>query len=208
MNSATHFHRFKGLYCSLKEIIQASEKRVLSEEPDELFLENINFFVKSYLICICTYLEAYLQDIAFMHANELDSRIKNADIPHNFVHWRIAKEIKDKDLIFKNIDLSVDKKEISDNLSGNPYKTIKLFKYLGIDLQSEIDFESNKALVNTVVTKRNNIIHHNDKAMDVSFSDLLSYVDVFLVYIKAIDDSIIQNSTNRTSQKNAVAVQQ
>jgi hypothetical protein len=194
MSSETYFHRYESLYCSLKAIIRASEERVLRDEPDELFMENVNFFVKSYLINICTYLEAYLQDIALMYADELDSRVKGADIPHNFVHWRIAKEIKDKDLMFKNVDLSVDKKEISDNLSGNPYKTIKLFKYLGIDLQSRNDFEENKSLVNTVVTKRNNIIHHNDKAMDVSFSDLLTYVDVFLIYIKAIDDAIIQSS--------------
>ena len=190
MSSETYFHRYASLYGSLKVIIRASEERVLRDEPDDLFMENVNFFVKSYLISICTYLEAYLQDIALMYANELDSRVKSADIPHNFVHWRIAKEIKEKDLVFKNIDLSVNKKEISDNLSGNPYKTIKLFKYLGVDLQSKIGFEENKSFVETVVTKRNNIIHHNDKAMDVSFSDLLSYVDVFLVYIKSIDDAI------------------
>lgn len=199
MSSEKFFHRYESLYCSLKVIIKASEERVLRNEPDELFLENINFFVKSYLISICTYLEAYLQDMAMMYANELDSRIKNADIPHNFIHWRIAKEIRDKDLEFKNVDLSVDKKEISDSLSGNPYKTIKLFRYLGIDLQSRDEFEENKSLVNTVVTKRNNIIHHNDKAMDVSFSDLLSYVDVFLIYIKAIDDAIQQHCRPSTT---------
>lgn len=199
MNSETFYQRYESLYCSLKEIIKTSEDRVRKEEPDELFITNVNFFVKSYLISICTYLEAYLQDVAFMYANELHSRVSNAEIPHNFVHWRIAKEIKDKDLDFKNIDLSVDKKEISDNLSANPFKTIKLFRYLGIDLPSKNGFENNKGLVNSVVTKRNNIVHHNDKAMDISFSDLLLYVEVFLIYMKSIDDSIVQ-SRKTTSQ--------
>lgn len=193
MTNETFYHRYERLYCSLKEIIKASENRVLSEEPDELFLVNVNFFVKSYLINICTYLESYLQDIAFMYASEIGARLKKAEIPNNFVRWQIVKEIKDKDLNFKNVDLSVDKKDITDNLSANPHKTIKMFQYLGIDLRSKEGFKNNKALVNSVVTKRNNIVHHNDKAMDVSFSDLLAYVEVFLIYMKSIDDSIVQS---------------
>lgn len=193
MSSETFYQRYEGLYFSLKEIIKSSEERVLREDSDELFIENVNFFVKSYLISICTYLEAYLQDVAFMYASDLDNRVKCAEIPHNFVHWRIVKEIKDKELDFKNVDLSVNKKEISDNLSANPYRTIKLFRYLGIDLTSKDGFEDNKALVNSVVNKRNNIVHHNDKARDISFSDLVSYIKVFLSYMKSIDDSIVQS---------------
>lgn len=194
MKSNVFYQRYTELYYSLKDVIRVSEERVLAEEPDKLFIGNVNFFVKSYLISICTYLEAYLQDMAFMYAKELDGRLKNARIPHNFVHWRIAKEIKDKDLSFKDVELPVNKKEISDNLSGNPYKTVKLFKYLGVDLTANDEFESNKALVDSIVKKRNNIIHHNDKATDVSFADLLAYIDVFLIYMKSINDSIIITS--------------
>jgi hypothetical protein len=174
----------------LKTIIKQSEKRVIQDTPDELFLANINFFVKSYLISICTYLEAYLQDVAFEYANILDMQIKNIKIPHNFVYWRVLKDIKDKDLDYKQLDLSVSRKDISENISANPYRTIKLFCYLGIDLTKSINFEQNKDLINTIVAKRNKIIHHNDKAADISFSDLLTYIEIFLKYIKSIDDTI------------------
>jgi hypothetical protein len=184
--------KYENLYFSLKDIIKKSESKVLNDE-DELFMSNVNFFVKSYLISICTYLEAYLQDIAFIYANEVNARLKNAEVPSNYIQWRLSKDIKDKDLAFSNIDLSITKKDISDNLSANPYKTIKLFQYLGINLTIEDGFESNKALVNSVVTKRNNIVHHNDKAMDISFSDLLSYIDVFILYMRAIDDAVCRN---------------
>lgn len=134
-----------------------------------------------------------MQDIAFCYAIKVNARLKKAEIPSNFIQWRLLKDIKDKDLEFSNIDLSLTKKDISDNLSANPYKTIKLFQYLGINLSKEHGFETNKALVNSVVTKRNNIVHHNDKAMDISFSDLLAYIDVFIHYMTAIDNAVYRN---------------
>jgi RiboL-PSP-HEPN len=190
MSRETFYNHYESLYNSLKVIIESSEMRVIGDEPDELFLDNINLFVKSYLILICTYLEAYLQDIAFAYVKELNSRLRSADIPHNFVHWRLVKDVKSKDLYFKNIDLSISKQDVSDNLSANPYKTIKLFEYLGIDLNSQEGFSGNKNIVNSIVTKRNNIIHHNDTAMDISFSDLKNYIDIFLIYIKSIDEAV------------------
>jgi len=182
--------KYESLYMSLRNIVTESENRVLSETPDELFIDNVNFFVKSYLISICTYLESFLQDRAFKYANEVSLRMKRAEIPHNFVHWRLGSELKEKDLKFLDMDLSTTKKEISDNLSANPYRTIKLFKNLGIDLTSEDEFESNKGLVNSIVTKRNNIVHHNDKAMDISFSDLQTYIDIFIKYMNAVDMAV------------------
>lgn len=41
--------KYENLYLSLKDIIKKSESRVLNDE-DELFMSNVNFFVKSYLI--------------------------------------------------------------------------------------------------------------------------------------------------------------
>ncbi|WP_339526942.1 HEPN domain-containing protein [Pseudomonas sp. EL_65y_Pfl2_R96] len=190
MNDWALLTKYENLYISLRGIIKESENRVLSNNPDNLFIDNVNFFVKSYLITICTYLESFLQDLALKYAKEISLRIKKAEIPHNFVYWRLAPEVKDKDLKFLNIDLSINKKEISDNLSANPYRTVKLFRYLGVDLTSEEDFESNKGLVNSIVAKRNNIVHHNDKAMDISFSDLLAYIDIFTQYMNAIDMAI------------------
>jgi hypothetical protein len=190
MSSVIFYDRYATLYYSLRDIIILSEERVLREEPDELFMQNINFFVKSYLINICTYLEAYLLDIAFMYASEINSKVTSLRIPHNYVHWRMVKDIKDKDLAFSDFNLAVTKKEISDQLSANPYKTIKVFRYLGIDLTCITEFENNKDLVSSVVNKRNDIIHHNDNAVDITFADLLSYIQTFLIYMKSIDGVI------------------
>ncbi len=180
------YEKYEGLLLSLKDIIKISESRVLNDEPDEMFSNNVNFFVKLYLINICTYLEAYLQDVADEHTNRVSGRLIEAKIPHNFLYWKLAKDVKDKDLAFKDAAYRVNKKDILDIISGNPYKSIKAFRLLGIDLNSDAKFSEHKDLVNSVVIKRNNIIHHNDEASDISFSDLLSHIDVFLKYMESI----------------------
>lgn len=189
--------KYEILYICLQEIIKESEQRVIRDNPDALFENNVNFFVKSYLINICTYLEAYLQDVTFAHSCEINGRLKNAKVPHNYIFWKIFGEVKEKDLRFGAANFPASKKEISDGISANPYKTIKTFKLLGIDLTSSEAFQKNKELVNYVVTKRNNIIHHNDKAADISFSDLLLYVNVFSEYMKSVS-AAIQSGSNST----------
>lgn len=184
------YEKYEGLLTTLKGIISQSESRVLKEEPDEFFSDNVNFFVKSYLISICTYLEAYLQDVAFEHTSRISERLKDASIPHNFLYWKLAKEVKEKELAFEDANYRFNKKEISGEISGNPYKTIKAFKLIGIDLNSDDEFNEHKELINSIVNKRNNIIHHNDDASDISFSDLIANVDVFLEYMSSIDKLI------------------
>jgi hypothetical protein len=182
------YEKYEGLLNNLKKVIKQSESRVLAEDPDEIFSNNINFFVKLYLINICTYLEAYLQDVAFEHTSRISQRLKDAAIPHNFLYWKLSKEVKDKDLAFENANYKFNKKEISDTISGNPYKTIKAFKLIGIDLNSNKKFIEHKELVNSIVNKRNNIIHHNDDSSDISFSDLLLSIEVFLEYMTTIEE--------------------
>ena len=67
---------------------------------------------------------------------------------------------------------------------------MKLFQLLGIDLAKKENFESNKDLINTIVTKRNNIVHHNDTAADVSFGDLKAYIDVIVPYMAAVKEAV------------------
>lgn len=180
--------KYKELYSSLKQIIEESEKRTIDDEPDKLFIDNVNFFVKSYLINMCTYLESYLQDIAYIHAKEINNRLKASKIPHNYLLWNLSKEVKDKDLKYVDADFKINKKVISDELSANPHKTIKLFRVLGVNLNTSGEFNNLKDLVNSVVVKRNNIIHHNDNAIDISFSDLSDYIDAFLEYMSSVND--------------------
>lgn len=190
MPSSDLFERYKALLVALKEIVRVSENRLLSDDLDELFSENVNFFVKSYLISTCTYLEAYLQDLAFDLSQAICARLNAACLPHNFLYWRTAKEIKEKELKFSDVNWTLSKKEVADELSANPYRTIKLFKFMGVDLSREGGFRDNKDLVAAIVNKRNNIVHHNDVANDVSFSDVVSYIDIFIVYMHAIKRAV------------------
>ncbi len=192
------YDKYEGLLSKLKAIIMQSQQRVLAEEPDEIFSGNVNFFVKSYLINICTYLEAYLQDVAFEHTSRISNRLKSISVPHNFLYWRLAKDVKDKDLSFEYAEYKVTKKDLSDSISGNPYKTIKAFKFIGIDLNSSGKFQENKDVINSVVIKRNNIIHHNDDASDISFYDLIINIDVFLDYMASIEETV--TSVNEATQ--------
>jgi len=187
MEYSAVYGKYEDLLNTLKGIIDQSQTRVLSDEPDEIFSNNINFFVKSYLINICTYLEAYLQDIAFEHARRISERLKQAKIPHNFLYGKLAKEIKEKDLEYENASYKYNRKELADIISGNPHKTIYAFRLIGINLNSSEKFLEHKNLVGTIVNKRNNIIHHNDEASDISFSDLLVNITVFLEYMLSIE---------------------
>lgn len=112
---------------------------------------------------------------------------KQAKIPHNFLYGKLAKDIKEKELEYVDASYGYSKKELSDIISGNPFKTINAFRLIGIDLSSCEKFVEHKNLVGTIVNKRNSIIHHNDEASDISFSDLLLHVDVFLEYMLAIE---------------------
>lgn len=192
MEQTECFENYKSLFLSLKEIVKETEENTLIEN-NIFFNKNINFFVKSYLITLCTYLESYLSEAAIWYCDRINDKIKSACLPHNFLLWRVKKDFKDKDLKYNNADLKVEKKEISDNLSGNPYKTIKTFSYLGVNLANSSTFELNKDVINTIVTKRNNIIHHNDSANDISLSDVKGYIDLFIVYMKSIDEVICKN---------------
>lgn len=192
MTYAQTYDHYLGLFNSLKEIINKSQMRLVQEPPDLFFVDHSNFLVKSYLICLCSYLEAFLKDMAAEHVNSIKQRIIQANVPHNIVVWSLDTEVKDKDLKFKQFTLPLSKKDIDDELSGNPFRTAKLFCYMGIDLESSDEFKRNKELVNSVVAKRNNIIHHNDAATDTSLGDIFGYIDVFIEYAKAIE----QTATN------------
>lgn len=184
--ASTTLSEYSILLNDLKTVVTASQARVLQPEPDPIFIDNLNFFTKAYLVSLCTYLEAFLQDIAFAHIQQIEHRLAGAKIPHNVVRWSVSKDFKDTEMQFKAFELSASKKDLADELSGNPGKTIRLFERVGIDLKSSDDFRLLKDRVGSVVDKRNKIIHHNDSATDVSLSDVLNYADRFRDYMSAI----------------------
>lgn len=76
MNNSNLFRKYEELFNSLITIIRISEERILNDSPDALFIEHPNFFVKAYLINICTYLEAFLQDVAFEQVQFIKEKSK------------------------------------------------------------------------------------------------------------------------------------
>jgi hypothetical protein len=186
-----HFSTYAGLIKSLKLIILESKKRVINDPPDYLFEANQNFFVKAYLVSLCTYLEAFLQDLANAHVESAKERIASAQVPHNLMRWSIQRDTRDRDLVFSDFSLPLARSDIENELSGNPGKTISLFKKIGINLSLSADFESVKPIIGTVVKKRNRIIHQNDNATDLTLDDISGYADQFLLYMRAIHDLVV-----------------
>lgn len=191
-----HYPTYEKLVLRLKEVVTISQQRITDESPDPLFNENLNFFTKAYLISLCTYLEAFLQDVAWAYVSSVNDRIATAQIPSNVVRWCFAKDVREKDLAFEALTLDLSRKDVADELSGNPGKTIALFRKIGIDLRSNGEFEACKEVVGSIVAKRNNIIHHNDSAADISMKDLLSYADQFLSYMRAVQTCALGTPQN------------
>lgn len=190
MNSTEILDRYSLLSFELEQIINGAESRITADPADAYFVINANFLTKSFLISLCCYLEVFLKEIANAHVENAKQRILDAKVPHNLVTWSVTRDSKQKDLHFGTFDLSLTSKEIDDELSGNPFKTAKCFKLLGIELDSVAAFSATKDLVNMVVAKRNSIIHHNDTAADISLGDIRVYSGHFNVYIRAIADAV------------------
>ncbi len=89
------------------------------------------------------------------------------------------------------------KKDLDAFISGNPFRTKELFAMFGINLDEVDYYNQRKDAVNQIVAKRNNILHHNDDASDLSNQDILNYIDEIRNYSKKLDEEIEANITNR-----------
>lgn len=198
MNVTEIVDRYASLSSELEKIISDAESRITSDPVDVYFVTNANFLTKSFLISLCCYLEVFLKEIANAHVLNVKQRIGAANVPHNLLIWSLIRDVKEKDLRLGSFDLSVTTKDIDDELSGNPFRTAKCFRLLGVDLDNEVEFSANKELVNMVVAKRNSIIHHNDTAADVSLGDIRVYSRQFQAYVRAI--AVAVHSVNAIGQ--------
>ncbi|MDR3583724.1 MAG: HEPN domain-containing protein [Desulfosporosinus sp.] len=183
--------KYNKFYDDLSSLIITAKEKVLSDDPEEFIENNVNFFNKSFMVMSCAYLESYLKEICFAVVNEVNSKLKIYAIPNNLIRWSIIKN-KDKELKFQDFCLCITKHDIDDELSGNVAKTISTFAKVGIDLLNSTDFYTYKDTIGFVVTKRNNIIHHNDEASDLSFDDILIHIDIIKKYLNAIDYEVIK----------------
>lgn len=194
MDEAEIHDKYTDLLHSIKSIIDVTEQRLLAEEPDKFFQDNMNFFVKAYLITICTYLESYLKDIAYCRVEVVSDKLKQVYIPSNIVHWFVSGFKDVKTPIYETLSLKIKKKDLGDQLSASPYKTVAAFKLIGVELEKVAVFESQRELIGGMVNKRNNVIHHNDDASDVTFLDLRNHIDRVHVYMGAITSVVREHN--------------
>ena len=183
--------KYMELFGQLTSIIEKAQNKVICSEPDPLFEENINFFTKSFLISMCAYLESYLKEIAFCRIDNVNQKLLGISIPRNLVRWEISnsKDVE-KDLRFERLKISIKKKDLDDHISGSPHRTELLFKKIGMDLAATDGFLSRKDLINSIVVKRNKIVHHNDDANDISMIDLILYINHLVEYMEVITQSV------------------
>lgn len=182
--------KYMSLIDSIDNIISETNSRVLSEQPDQFFEGNLNFFVKAYLITICTYLESYLKDIAYYRVELITERVQKTKLPQNLIRWYLAelKDLKDSHMKYEDLAIKIKKTELGDHISGQPHRTVELFSKIGLDLKTCEPFLEKKEEIKNIVVKRNKIIHHNDDASDTTLTDLLTYTTNVRQYISAITD--------------------
>lgn len=201
MSNSTVLTNYIELLTDLNVLNKETEQRVIAKNPDEFVTRNINFFTKSFTITICAYLESFLKDVSMMIIDDTNRKLSETKIAYNLVKWSVLKkkdlkELNDNELNFEDLKIDITKKELDDFISGNPYKTEKLFKKIGIKLYENNKYKEHKDKIQTIVNKRNQIVHHNDNASDISFTDINSNIKIILEYIENID-IIIQLELNK-----------
>ncbi|MEN3748287.1 HEPN domain-containing protein [Sphingomonas sp. HF-S3] len=178
---------YLGQLSGLNQVVQQSHSRSIADPPDMLFYENQNIFVKSYLVSACSMLEAFIQDLATAYIDEIQERVNSANLPHNLMSW-ITDHEKAK-MEFKAVHANKSRKDISDLISPNYWKTIKAFERVGIRLEGS-GVDNFKDIIVMRVEKRNLIVHHNDDALDLSFSDISDTIIQFSNYIVCLFNAV------------------
>lgn len=204
MLSESVLRSFCDQFQSLKYIVSQSNARILDDEnTDILFSDHQNVFIKSFLVSACSVLEAFIQDIAYLFVSEMQAKITQANLPHNFVGWEIQSKFPDiedskANRKFSSFSGKLNKKNLEERVSGNYYKTKILFRDLGVDVESDDEFCSFKETVSALIGKRNKIVHHNDQATDLSFQDVEAAIDTFEAYSRCMF-RVLKNSPYRVS---------
>jgi hypothetical protein len=189
----TSLIKYLSQLSNLKKIAKESSQRVIAGDP--LFMTHANVFVKSYLIMSCSVLEAYLKEEVLDYIEEVECLLAELKLTKNLLAWGMCSKQDDlyKKIVgneIRDFSLSIDEKEIDDRLSANIDKTITTFRRCGVDITDCPTFAANKALIASIVNKRNAAVHHNDDASDVSFLDIMVWIDEIQDYMKGISSFI------------------
>lgn len=192
MNPFDDTTSFEEQFSSLRDVAMESNRRVTDYETDSLFESHSNVFIKAYLVSACSILEAFLQNEALFFVQEVKMRCHTANIPHNLTIWAAGGKA---DRRFAAFEIQLKERDITENLSGNIDKTIACFEKIGVQLNADDEFRRMKDFVAARVNKRNAIIHENDDASDVSFSDIIECIDQFKKYANCVR-RIVRNSVH------------
>lgn len=180
---------YKVGLAQLRLMVDAVEREVLdSTGSSRLITDNINFFTKSFLISLCAHLEMCVKDVVYVIAGDLDERVSAACIPSSIIDWRYSKKKGESSSgALQRFAVGMTKKEVDDLVSGNVYRTRDALALVGVDLSADkATWETWKELIQNIVTRRNNIVHRNDEASDLSFGDVRQYIDCTDAYIDFI----------------------
>ncbi len=178
---------------SLQSLIGEVQTTVTNSPFDGFCATHINFLTKSFLINLCCSVELFLKDLVTERIRHYDEILKLARIPHNIFQWSEWSEAgkpKEKNLNYAEFRLKIDGKRVDSVISPNPFKTIECFQLIGIDLLKYEKVKNNKELINSLVQKRNKIIHYNDSATDISLGDVLQFINTSVEYSQAIVDAM------------------
>ena len=179
MNLQEAIAPYRAGFVELSSMIRSTEAEIIGgENVSPLILENINFFTKSFLISACAHLEICIKQIVYELALDIDARLNLALIPSSVIDWRFnVKKKNDVSDDFISLLIRMTKKEIDDLVSGNVYRTKDALAIVGVDVTLEKDeWEDWKEKIQLIVTRRNNIVHHNDDASDISLGDVFEYI--------------------------------
>ncbi|NKK98645.1 hypothetical protein GFM02_10280 [Rhizobium leguminosarum bv. viciae] len=176
---------FSQQFDDLLLIVSESNRRVTVDPIDRLFENYLNVFTKSYIVSARSILEAFIQDVLFSYVTVMEDRIIKSNIPRNIIMWSHG-ETKKTSYRFESYKTGIEKSNITDEVSANFFKTIKIFEKIGIDLEGNANFAKYADFIGSTVDKRNKIVHHNDNASDISLTDVINIIEKFKEYAEAI----------------------
>lgn len=183
---------FKDGLRELEAMVQQTELAVIGDaETTPLITNNVNFYTKSFLISACAHLEMCMKEIVFEIAKDIDARLSSAAIPSSVIEWRLSQKKKadSSSSSSKLLTVNMTKKEVDDLVSGNVYRTKEALALVGIEIAADkAEWELWKDSIQAIVTRRNNIVHHNDDASDLSLGDIRNCIKSIIDYI----DFVIQ----------------
>lgn len=201
------FKNFESILEDLNATVTSCNEIITSDNPSNFVYENSNFLTKSFLISLCGYLETYIKDVLELLINDYNERISVEKYPYNLIRWSIESKDNNDSKIqalldkkkgrYEDLKIKIKKKDLDPFISGNPFRTRELFTMFGIDLDIVEAFNSRKDIINQIIVKRNNILHHNDEASDLSNLDVILYISEIKDYCIQLDSQIEQRITNR-----------